>query len=76
VRRYLSTISLAHRVAKLVNPCIEEAVRLEVKCLYNAMSARQRQAKALGWAQADYLVAVTATSGCCTCSVIEHRSRA
>jgi len=51
VRRYLSTIALAHRVAKLVNPCADEAVQLEIKALYNALSARQRQAKALGWAE-------------------------
>lgn len=49
VRRYLSTIALAHRVAQLVNPCADEAVQLEIKGLYNALSARQRQAKALGW---------------------------
>jgi integrase len=49
VRRYLSTIALAHRVAKLVNPCADEAVQLEIKGLYNALSARQRQARALGW---------------------------
>src|ERR1700685_3308296 len=36
VRRYLSTVALAHRVAKLVNPCADEAVQLEIKGLYNA----------------------------------------
>jgi integrase len=51
VRRYLSTIAVAHRVAKLVNPCADEAVQLEIKGLTNAMSARQRQARALGWAE-------------------------
>jgi integrase len=51
VRRYLSTIALAHRVAQLVNPCADEAVQLEIKGIYNALSARQRQAKALGWAE-------------------------
>ena len=51
VRRYLSTIALAHRVAKLVNPCDDEAVALEIKGLCNALSARQRQARALGWAE-------------------------
>src|ERR1019366_6697695 len=51
VRRYLSTIALAHRVAKLMNPCEDEAVQLEIKGLYNALSARQRQAKALGWVE-------------------------
>src|ERR1019366_4027379 len=53
VRRYLSTIALAHRVAKLINPCAEEAVQLEIKGLYNVLSARQRQAKALGWAEIE-----------------------
>src|ERR1035441_10192820 len=33
VRRYLSTIAVAHRVAKLVNPCADEAVQLEIKGL-------------------------------------------
>jgi integrase len=49
VRRYLSTIALAHRVAKLMNPCDDEAVRLEIKGFANAVGVRQRQARALGW---------------------------
>ena len=51
IRRYLSTIALAHRVANLANPCSDEFVQLEIKGLYNVMSGRQRQAKALGWEQ-------------------------
>jgi integrase len=51
VRRYLSTIALAHRVAKLMNPCDDEAVKLEIKGLTNDLSVRQRQARALGWAE-------------------------
>jgi integrase len=51
VRRYLSTIAVAHRVAKLLNPCSDEIVQLELKGLTNALNARQRQARALGWAQ-------------------------
>jgi integrase len=51
VERYLSTIALAHRVAKLMNPCGDEAVRLEIKGFKNAVGVRQRQARALGWAQ-------------------------
>ena len=50
VKRYLSTIALAHRVAKLMNPCDDEAVRLEIKAFTNAVGVRQRQARALGWA--------------------------
>ncbi len=51
VQRYLSTIALAHRVAKLMNPCDDEAVRLEMKAFMNAVGVRQRQARALGWAE-------------------------
>jgi len=51
VRRYLSTIAVAHRVAKLLNPCSDESVQLELKGLTNVLNARQRQARALGWAQ-------------------------
>jgi integrase len=51
VQRYLSTIALAHRVAKLMNPCEDEAVRLEIKGFTNAVGVRQRQARALGWAE-------------------------
>jgi hypothetical protein len=49
IRRYLSTIAFAHRVTNLANPCADEFVQLEIKGLYHVMSARQRQAKALGW---------------------------
>jgi integrase len=51
VQRYLSTITLAHRVAKLMNPCDDETVRLEIKAFTNAVGVRQRQARALGWAE-------------------------
>ncbi|MBK6597525.1 MAG: hypothetical protein IPG25_06265 [Proteobacteria bacterium] len=37
VRRYLATIALAHRVAKLRNPCDDDAVRLELLRLTQAM---------------------------------------
>jgi integrase len=49
VQRHLSTIALVHRVAKLMNPCDDEAVRLELKAFTNAVGVRQRQARALGW---------------------------
>lgn len=51
IRRYLATIALAHRVAKLVNPCSEEPVRHALKGLTNEVSVAQRQARALGWAE-------------------------
>jgi len=51
VRRYLSTVAVAHRVAKLLNPIQDEAVTLELRRLDQERSVRQRQAKALGWEQ-------------------------
>lgn len=51
IRRYLSTIALAHRVAKLSNPCSEEVVRLALKSLTNEVPVAQRQARGLGWAE-------------------------
>jgi integrase len=51
VRRYLSTVALAHRVAKLPNPCAEEPVRHALKGLTNEVSVAQRQAKGLGWVE-------------------------
>jgi len=51
IRRYLTTIALAHRVAKFANPCAEEPVRHALKGLTNEVSVAQRQAKGLGWAE-------------------------
>ena len=53
IQRYLSTIALAHRVGKLMNPVEDEAVQLELKGMYNALGSRQRQARALGWAEIE-----------------------
>ncbi len=49
VDRYLTTIALAHRVAKLENPVADEAVQLELKGFRGAVSVRQKQAHPLGW---------------------------
>jgi integrase/recombinase XerD len=50
IRRYLTTIALAHRVAKFANPCVEEAVRHALKGLTKEVPVAQRQARGLGWA--------------------------
>ncbi len=50
IRRYLATVALAHRVAKLPNPCTEEPVRHALKGLTSVVPVAQRQAKGLGWA--------------------------
>src|ERR1035438_7243081 len=49
VRRYIATIGRAHVGAGLLNPCSGEAVRLALKKMGREGSARQAQARALGW---------------------------
>ncbi|MDP8989946.1 MAG: hypothetical protein M3N41_07690, partial [Acidobacteriota bacterium] len=49
VRRYIATIGRAHVGAGLLNPCSSEAVRLGLKKMGRETSARQAQARALGW---------------------------
>lgn len=49
VRRYIATIGRAHIGAGLLNPCSSEAVRLALKRTGRETSARQSQARALGW---------------------------
>ncbi len=49
VRRYIATIGRAHIGAGLLNPCSSEAVRLGLKKMGRETSARQSQARALGW---------------------------
>jgi site-specific recombinase XerD len=49
VRRYIATIGRAHIGAGLLNPCSGEAVRLALKKMGRQTSARQAQARALGW---------------------------
>jgi integrase len=51
IRRYLATISRAHLAAGLTSPCASESVRLALKALGRLKVARQRQARALGWAE-------------------------
>ncbi len=49
VRRYVATIGRAHVGAGLLNPCSGKAVRLALKKMSRETSARQAQARALGW---------------------------
>jgi len=49
VRRYIATLGRAHVGAGLLNPCSGEAVRLGLKKMGRETSARQAQARALGW---------------------------
>ena len=56
IRRYLTTIALAHRVAKFDNPCTGELVRHALKGLTNEVSSAQRQARALGWTEIQQFI--------------------
>jgi len=51
IRRYIATIGRAHIGAGLLNPRSSEAVRLALKKMARETSARQAQARALGWAE-------------------------
>ena len=51
IRRYLTTVALAHRVARFDSPCTSAAVRHALKGLTNEVSTRQRQARGIGWAE-------------------------
>jgi integrase len=51
IRRYLATIARAHLAADLLSPCASEPVRLALKEMGQKVSARQRQARPLGWAE-------------------------
>jgi integrase len=51
IRRYIATIGRAHIGAGLLNPCSGEAVRFALKKMGRETSARQDQARALGWTE-------------------------
>jgi integrase len=57
VRRYIATIARAHIGAGLLNPCSSEAVRLVLKKMGRETSARQAQARALGWDEIKQFIA-------------------
>jgi integrase len=57
LRRYVATIGRAHIGAGLLNPCSGEAVRLALKKMGRETSARQAQARALGWDEIKRFIA-------------------
>jgi integrase len=56
IRRYLTTIALAHRVAQFSNPCVAEPVRHALKGLTNEVSSAQQQAKGVGWVEIQQFI--------------------
>jgi len=53
VKRYLTTISAAHKASGLDNPVKNEYVRLAVRRMARTYGTRQSQAKALNWPRID-----------------------
>jgi integrase len=58
IRRYIATIGRAHIGAGLLNPCSGEAVRLALKKMGRETSARQAQARALGWSEIKEFIGI------------------
>src|SRR3984957_2802003 len=57
IKRYVATIARVHVATGLLNPCASEAVRLGLKKMGRASSARQGQAHPLGWKEIKEFVA-------------------
>jgi len=51
IKRYLTTIATAHKVAELENPIQNEFVRLAVRRMARQNGTRQKQAKGFNWPQ-------------------------
>jgi len=59
VRRYVSTIGRAHRVAGVADPTASEEVRLALKEMGRNSTARQKQARGLVWAEIEVFLSVS-----------------
>jgi integrase len=58
VRRYVSTIGRAHRASDLKDPTASEEVRLALKEMGRNVSARQKQARGLTWAEIEVFLSI------------------
>lgn len=58
IRRYVSTIGRAHRAANLPDPTSTEVVKMALKEMGRSVSARQRQARGLVWAEIELFLSV------------------
>jgi integrase len=58
VRRYVSTIGRAHRASGLKDPTASEEVRLALKEMGRNSTARQKQARALTWAEIEVFLSI------------------
>jgi integrase len=58
IRRYVSTIGRAHRASGVLNPTASEEVKLALKEMGRNVSARQKQARGLTWAEIEVYLTV------------------
>jgi len=58
IRRYVSTIGRAHRAANVADPTATEVVKLALKEMGRSVSARQKQARGLVWAEIELFLSV------------------
>jgi integrase/recombinase XerD len=58
VRRYVSTIGRAHRVAGVADPTGSEDVKLSLKEMGRNSTARQKQARGLVWAEIETFLSI------------------
>jgi integrase len=58
VRRYVSTIGRAHRASGVADPTASEDVKLALKEMGRNSTARQKQARGLGWGEIETFLSI------------------
>jgi integrase len=61
IRRYLATITRAHKAARCVNPCDDEIVKLALRAAQRSITTRQKQAKGLSWDAIQFYLTIEPT---------------
>lgn len=70
IRRYVATITRAHKAAGCPDPCSEEMARLALRTAQRTMTTRQKQAKGLNWEVIKTYLSIEPTE------LRDHRDRA
>lgn len=70
IRRYVATITRAHKAAGCADPCSDEIVRLALRAAQRSITIRQKQAKGLNWDAIQTYLTIEPTE------LRDHRDRA
>lgn len=70
IRRFVATITRAHKAAGCADPCSEEIVRLALRAAQRTMTTRQKQARGLNWDAIQTYLTIEPTE------LRDHRDRA